>query len=344
VSTVEHVDALTLAQIGRMLREAVRDRTYESLSLGPDVAAYLRAKGKRLTPQSFEVYEATLAKFVVYFVGLELSDFEPPAGTTRIEEFLDEFWSEAKARTYNKNLSIVRDFCKHHRIRQRMDRDPTEAIEPRKEQTPYRTTFSPDQRRAILAAQTDLRDLIALRLLLEYGLRRGSLLAIQFKHFDHVRKRLTIFAKGGKVRSLPIPDPAFWHDLGRLLVDCEAHGDHYLMPRMVSRREGNRPVRRVDPTKPMASHGAHNWWYRCLERAGVVDPGVTKGEHMHKARHTAGQRLLDHTGNLKAVQQLLGHASITTTADVYLDWDEQALSASLESVMEAETKRSEDDR
>ena len=28
---------------------------------------------------------------------------------------------------------------------------------------------------------------------------------------------------------------------------------------------------------------------------------------MHKARHSAGQRVLDHTGNLKAVQKLLGH-------------------------------------
>jgi site-specific recombinase XerC len=35
---------------------------------------------------------------------------------------------------------------------------------------------------------------------------------------------------------------------------------------------------------------------------------------MHKARHTAGQRVLDHTGNLVAVKKLLGHASIQTTA------------------------------
>jgi site-specific recombinase XerC len=37
---------------------------------------------------------------------------------------------------------------------------------------------------------------------------------------------------------------------------------------------------------------------------------------MHKARHTAGQRLLDTTGNLKAVQKLLGHESIQTTGDI----------------------------
>jgi site-specific recombinase XerC len=39
------------------------------------------------------------------------------------------------------------------------------------------------------------------------------------------------------------------------------------------------------------------------------------------ARHTAGQSVLDSTGNLKAVQKLLGHSSITTTGDIYTDWD-----------------------
>ena len=54
---------------------------------------------------------------------------------------------------------------------------------------------------------------------------------------------------------------------------------------------------------------------------------------MHKARHTAGQRMLDKTGNLKAVQKLLGHSSIQTTADIYTDWDIDQLAASLSEVL-----------
>ena len=79
----------------------------------------------------------------------------------------------------------------------------------------------------------------------------------------------------------------------------------------------------------MGAHGLHNWWYRCLQRAGIVAKGATSGERMHKARHTAGQRLLDATGNLKAVQRLLGHESIQTTGDVYTDWDVEQLAESL---------------
>ena len=57
---------------------------------------------------------------------------------------------------------------------------------------------------------------------------------------------------------------------------------------------------------------------------------------MHKARHTAGQRLLDATGNLKAVQKLLGHESIQTTGDVQTDWDVGQLAESLVEAVEDE--------
>jgi integrase len=90
---------------------------------------------------------------------------------------------------------------------------------------------------------------------------------------------------------------------------------------------------------PMGIHGAHDWWYRCLQRAGVVAEGVTSGERMHKARHTAGQVVLDATGNLKAVQKLLRHKSLMTTADVYVDWDLDQLARTLADVLEQEDEK-----
>jgi site-specific recombinase XerC len=57
---------------------------------------------------------------------------------------------------------------------------------------------------------------------------------------------------------------------------------------------------------------------------------------MHSARHTAGQTVLDRTGNLKAVQKLLGHASITTTADIYTDWDIDQLAETMRQVVASE--------
>lgn len=91
-------------------------------------------------------------------------------------------------------------------------------------------------------------------------------------------------------------------------------------------------IRRT-PDHPMGDHAMHDWWYRRLAHAGIVAKGVTHGERLHKARHTAGQRVLDATGNLKAAQKLLGHATIDTTGDSYTDWDDDQLAATLLTVV-----------
>jgi integrase/recombinase XerC len=315
---------LTLADMARMIREALKDKSYLELPLGDDIAAYLRAKRKRLTEPSFRDYEASLDKFARFFLDVTLRDFEPPAGTKRVEEFLDHQWGGGAPRTYNKNLSILRDFFKFQVLRGELHGDPTLAVERARARGVHRTTFNADQIRAIIASQDELRDRIAVRLLLDYGLRKGALAAIQFKHFDHYQRRLTVFTKGEKVRTLPIPSKPFWNDLERLLIDVEAKPSHYLMWRSKTipfgkpDARGHREVRSHRfPEKAMTDHGLHKWWYRCLERAGVVVSGTTSGERMHKARHTAGQRVLDATGNLKAVQKLLGHASIQTTGESF---------------------------
>jgi site-specific recombinase XerC len=49
---------------------------------------------------------------------------------------------------------------------------------------------------------------------------------------------------------------------------------------------------------------------------------------------SAGQRVLDKTGNLKAVQKLLGHESIQTTGDIYTDWDIDQLAETLLEVVD----------
>lgn len=337
------VAALTLAEAARMMREAVKNKGYRAFPLGQEAGHYLRAKGKRLTKSSYRDYESCLDKLARHFVDLELVDLEPPVGTERVEEFLDEFWGHQAPRTYNKNLSILSDFFKWARLRGKMVGDPTLAIERAKARGVYRTTFTADQRLAILDANRDARDQLALRLLLDYGIRKGALRIAQFEHFDHQRRKLTIFTKGEKVLTVPIPQPDFWLELERLILEVGARSTDYLVP---SRRThpikfDPRTSKAIDwsvmlfPERPLSDHGLHDWWYRCLAAADVVPPGTTSGERMHKARHTAGQVVLDKTkGNLKAVQKLLGHASLQTTADTYLDWDDEQLAETMADVLE----------
>jgi hypothetical protein len=131
---------------------------------------------------------------------------------------------------------------------------------------PSRSRSTTDQRHAIISSQTDVRDTIALRLLLDYALRNGALCAIQFKHFDHQRQRLTIFTKGERIRELPIPDPAFWKDLEHPFLDIGARPDDYLLCRHrmipVGKPDATgkrRTEQRHLPDKPMSQNGAHLW-------------------------------------------------------------------------------------
>jgi integrase len=334
---------MTLAEAARVMREAVRDKSYQLLPLGEDVADYLRHKRKRLTDSSYRSYEGTLDKLARDFPDLRVEDFEPPAGAQRLEEFLDNRWGDGAPGTYNVCLAHVADFFKYWRKMGRLQGDPCLLIERARKRDVLRTVFTGEQRHAILAAAEDQRDRVALRLLLDYGLRKGALRAIRFKDFDWQRRQLTIFTKGAKIRTLPLSDATLWTELERLIQDVEAQPSDYLMclvkpiPVGAPDQRGRRrmAVRRF-ADRQMSSTAMHRWWYRQLEKAGIVATGETSGERMHKARHTAGQRVLDATGDLKLTQRLLGHASIQTTGDIYVDYDNATFAAKMAEVLRAD--------
>jgi site-specific recombinase XerC len=339
---------MTLPEAARIMRESVKDKSYRAYPMGGEAGAYLRWKRGMITSSTYRDYEACLDKLSRAFPDLEMTDFEPPVGTERLEEMLDRQWGDSAPRTYNKNLSILKDFFKWAALKGKLHGDPTLPIVRHRKRDVLRESYTESVILGIIAAQEDLRDRICVRLLLRYGLRKGALRGIQFKHFDHSRRRLTIFTKGQRIRDLPIVSKDLWLDLERLILDINAEPHFYLLNkrkqvwRGYARSPGPKQTVKEESVfeiveyrdKPMGEHGAHDWWYGCLEKAGLVPKGVTSGEKMHKARHTAGQRVLDETGNLKAAQKLLGHASMQTTGDHYTDWDIDQL---------AETMRSLDD-
>ena len=63
-------------------------------------------------------------------------------------------------------------------------------------------------------------------------------------------------------------------------------------------------------------------------KAGVI-------VHPHLFRHTLAQGVLDTTGNIKIAQEILGHAHLSTTADLYMRVDQQAMVSALAGVKTA---------
>lgn len=329
---------LLLPEATRIVREAMRDKSYRAYPLGMEAGAYLRWKRGVITKATYRDYESCLDKLAREFPDLEIGAFEPPVGIDRLEEFLDKLWGDGAPRTYNKNHSILKDFFSWAVAKGKLQGNPVIPIKKHKKRDVYRSTFSEDARLRIYhdgpSENYPERDRIALRLLLDWGLRKGALRNLRYGDFDVSRRTLVIRTKGGKIRELRIVTEGIWRDLELAKLRHSAEPHHYFMPRMKAIWRGysddgsSRFEQKAYPDKQMGEHGAHDWWYKCLERAGVVAEGQRSGEKMHKARHTAGQRWLDAGENPKAVQRLLGHANIQTTLDVYTDWDADQLADS----------------
>ena len=83
----------------RTQRRASWRTAYRDTALGPDVTEYLRHKTKRLTVKSYRGYERTLALFALEYPDIPLAQFEPPAGTRLIEDFLADHWAHRNPKT-----------------------------------------------------------------------------------------------------------------------------------------------------------------------------------------------------------------------------------------------------
>jgi len=149
----------------------------------------------------------------------------------------------------------------------------------------------------LVAHAVALRDLALLEVLYGAGLRVGEACALRTDDCDLRRRLLTVHGKRAKVRRIPIGEPAVdalvrWQADGRphLVTDVTPPEAVFLNRR--GRALGPRDARRV------------------LERHPLPD-GRTL--HPHALRHAYATHLLEGGADLRAVQELLGHADLATT-------------------------------
>jgi integrase/recombinase XerC len=169
-----------------------------------------------------------------------------------------------------------------------------------------------------------VRDQAIVELLYSSGLRLSELTGLDVRYARQpghesagwlVREdaEVQVLGKGGKRRTVPVGGPAMqalqaWLDVrAQWLACCTAADPHALFVARSGARLSNRAVQRR---------------VKALAQAR----GVPADVHPHMLRHSFASHLLQSSGDLRAVQELLGHASIATT-QIYTSLDFQRLAA-----------------
>lgn len=215
------------------------------------------------------------------------------------------------ARTLRRRLSALRTFFDWAMREERLTHNPAAAVRAPRVSRRLPQSLAPDSVARLLdAAPADalgLRDFAIMELLYASGLRLAELQRLDLLALDLPAGLVRVRGKGGKTRIVPVGRLACaalerWLAARATLADVEEQAV------FVSRR-GQRLSRR----------GIQQ---RLARRAR--EQGLDEHVHPHLLRHAFATHLLESSGDLRAVQELLGHSDIGTT-QVYTHLDFQHL-------------------
>jgi integrase/recombinase XerC len=214
-------------------------------------------------------------------------------------------------RSLQRRLSAIRAFYRHLERAGRVSRNPAQGLRAPKAQKRLPEILDVDQSAHLMAIPgTDdlaIRDRALLELIYSSGLRISEAIGLDLADLDLVEREVRVTGKGQKRRIVPVGRYAVetMRSWLPVRVRCTSPEERAVF---VGRRGQRLSVRAVQ--KRM-----YEWGIR---------QGMDQRLHPHMLRHSFASHLLESSGDLRAVQELLGHADITTT-QVYTHLDFQHL-------------------
>jgi integrase/recombinase XerC len=214
-------------------------------------------------------------------------------------------------RSIQRRLSAIRGFYDYLLREQAVTGNPGHDVSAPKSAQRLPDTLSVDDISRLLAVETDdpleVRDLAMLELMYSSGLRLSELVSLDTRDMDLEERVLRVTGKGSKTRLVPIGRKAVQalHAWLRLRAAQLAEGETAVFTGRYGRRLGVRAVQQR----------VHRW---------TQHRGLPGNVHPHTLRHSFASHLLESSGDLRAVQELLGHADISTT-QIYTHLDFQHL-------------------
>ena len=208
-----------------------------------------------------------------------------------------------------RTMVAVRTLHRFLAVESITDHDPAAEVETPRVPAGIPKALNEDQVAALLESvgvgtAVDRRDGAMLEVLYGTGLRISELVGLSLTDLDLEAALLRCFGKGGKERVVPLGRYARVALADWIHVD----GRGELMPKTWRSRDDQNAVFLNLRGGRLSRQGA---WGVVKKRAGAV--GLADQLSPHVLRHSCATHMLDNGADIRAVQELLGHASITTT-------------------------------
>jgi len=214
-------------------------------------------------------------------------------------------------RTLARMLSAWRSFFNYLLREHKLKDNPCLGLRPPKSPKMLPQALSPDEAVKLVelpvVTPLDARDKAMFELLYSSGLRLAELVSLDPQAVDFNDAAVTVTGKGSKTRIVPVGH----HALDALKVWLAVR-DQVARPDETALFVGKQG-KRVSPRTVQLQ--LHQWG---------IKQGLSTSVHPHLLRHSFATHVLQSSGDLRAVQEMLGHASISTT-QVYTHLDFQYL-------------------
>src|SRR5213592_3329175 len=264
-----------------------------------DVEGFLALLATSRAPKTVEAYRRDLTALAAWL--------DRPIGSITTEQ-LEEYLAELRAAglspaTIARRVAAIRSFFRHQALLGiRADNPAAELDLPRRRRTLPRTLSPSEAERLIDAAvgttPRALRDRALVELLYGAGLRVGELVGLGKTDVDLEQRLVRATGKGSKERIVPLGRPAA-DALRRYLARGRPHLDRRRRPELFLNAQGGGLTRA----------GVFLVLRRLAEKAGLDPERV----HPHLLRHSFATHLLEGGADLRSVQEMLGHADLSTT-------------------------------
>ncbi len=259
---------------------------------------------QNLSPNSIDAYTRDVQRFLNYLktTGVKSALQVKAQHIQRLIQLLSEMGLSAQS--VARNLSSIRGFYHFLMAENLLDHDPTETIDRPKLSRRLPAVLTYDEVTRILSLPDTrkplgLRDKAMLETLYACGLRISELLTLRTRDVHEKQNFVRIFGKGRKERLVPISDTALkW--INRYLERARPFLDRF--------RNAQDALFLSVRGRPMSRMG---FWK--IIRKYADEAGIRKEIHPHTFRHSFATHLLENGADLRSVQEMLGHADISTT-------------------------------